>query len=55
MPNPNRHDQPAEGGVEAVEHTLQKQSETKPADKPATEPDRKPRDNKVDNAQERRP
>lgn len=29
MPNPNKYDQPAEGGVEQVEHTLQKQSEPK--------------------------
>lgn len=27
MPNPNEHDQPAEGGREVVERALQKQSE----------------------------
>ncbi len=50
MPNPNRHDQPAEGGVEAVEHTLHKHSEPKPAKRfsDAAESDGKQRDNKAD-------
>lgn len=32
---PDRHDQPAEGGVEDVENTLQKQSKSKAGKKPA--------------------
>jgi hypothetical protein len=30
MPNPNAHEQPAEGGLEQVERALQKQSEPPP-------------------------
>jgi hypothetical protein len=34
MPNPNRYDQPAEGGRETVERALQKQSQSKSGSKP---------------------
>ena len=50
MPNPNRQDQPAEGGRETVERALQKQSELKPDDKPqaGTRSGAKSRDKKTD-------
>lgn len=47
MPNPNRHEQPAEGGVEQVEGALQKQSEPKP--QPRKEPNTNtPKERKTD-------
>jgi hypothetical protein len=47
MPNPNAHDQPAEGGSEEVERALQKQSEPPP--KPRSEaPKSTPKDGKKD-------
>lgn len=47
MPNPNAHDQPAEGGQEQVERALQKQSEPPP--KPRNEaPKSTPKDGKKD-------
>ncbi len=47
MPNPNAHDQPAEGGQEQVEGALQKQSEPPP--KPRREaPKSTPKDDKKD-------
>jgi hypothetical protein len=47
MRNPNRHEQPAEGGVEQVEGALQKQSEPPP--KQRKEPDKStPKERKTD-------
>jgi hypothetical protein len=47
MPNPNAHDQPAEGGTEQVEHTLQKQSEPKQNKKPIRQSDTTDRPNRT--------
>ncbi len=47
MPDPNAHDQPAEGGTEQVEHTLQKQSEPKQNKKPKSDNDTTSRPNRT--------
>lgn len=47
MPNPNAHEQPAEGGVEQIEAALQKQAE-KQRDHPAKPQEQVPGGTKKD-------
>ncbi len=54
MPDPKSHDQPAEGGPEAVEHTLQKQSEPKQNKKPTRPSDTPNHPNRTDQRGEHR-